>query len=333
LYAVPVRPVKGIAAGSGITDSPTVSTCKQRSVQHLASCPGQDFLLPATAAHGLTLENFFMRIASIISLFPFLLSSCSTNNVKNDSSLKKYFDDNHVQGCFALLDNGTNKFTVYNLARYRDSSYLPASTFKIVNALIGLQTGKIINDSMVIKWDGVQRRPDWDKDLNMYQAFRVSAVPYFQEVARRIGKDTMQYWLDSLHYGARTDSQKIVIHSPIDSFWLDNSLKVTPDEQLGLVKRLYFDQLPFFKPYQQEVRNAMLFENNTAYRLAYKTGTGNNEQGDLIGWILGWVEENRHPYFFVLNLQATDKKFDMPTVRLKMLKDILTAQGFFQGKM
>src|SRR5205085_7320454 len=137
--------------------------------------------------------------------------------------------------------------------RYRDSSFLPASTFKIVNSLIGLQTGKISSDSMVIKWDGIKRPvEEWNQDLTMYKAFRVSAVPYYQEVARRIGKDTMQYWLDSISYGSKKITGKI------DSFWLDNSLKITPDEQLGLVKRLYFHQLPFFKLYQEKVKSAML---------------------------------------------------------------------------
>ena len=90
------------------------------------------------------------------------------------------------------------------------AAYLPASTFKIVNSLIGLQTGKISNDSMVIKWDGVKRRvEEWNKDLTMYKAFRVSAVNYYQEVARRIGKDTMQYWLNSIKYGAKRIPKKL----------------------------------------------------------------------------------------------------------------------------
>ena len=89
--------------------------------------------------------------------------------------------------------------------------------------------------------DGVKRwNEDWNRDLTMYEAFRVSSVPYYQEVARRIGKDTMQLWLDSLKYGAKTKTEKITIHSVIDSFWLDNSLKITPDQQLGMVKKLYF---------------------------------------------------------------------------------------------
>ena len=41
-------------------------------------------------------------------------------------------------------------------------------------------------------------------------------------------------WLDSLKYGARTADEKVVIRSAVDSFWLNNSLKVTPDQQVGL---------------------------------------------------------------------------------------------------
>lgn len=76
----------------------------------------------------------------------------------------------------------------------------------------------------------------------------------------------------------------------------------------------------------------MLFENNANYRLAYKTGWGFTEQNHAIGWIVGWVEENNHPYFFVLNIESPDPHFDMWTVRMKMLKDILKQLGFFEGK-
>jgi len=252
---------------------------------------------------------------------------CSPNNVTVDNSLEKYFKDNNVQGCFGLFNNGNGQFTIYNLSRYSDSVYLPASTFKIVNSLIGLQTGVIDNTQMIIKWDSIVRSvPEWNKDLTMYEAFRVSAVPYFQEVARRIGKEKMQFWLDTLHYGTTK------IKTRIDTFWLDNSLKITPDEELGLIKKLYFDQLPFFRPYQDTVKKLMLFEDKPAYRLSYKTGWGQKENGNHLGWMVGWIEENDHPYFFVLNLESGDKNFDMPTIRMKILKDILTHLGFMQGK-
>ncbi|WP_262915048.1 penicillin-binding transpeptidase domain-containing protein [Niabella ginsengisoli] len=77
----------------------------------------------------------------------------------------------------------------------------------------------------------------------------------------------------------------------------------------------------------------MLFEDNSNYKLSYKTGWAQTEKGHALGWIVGWIEENKHPYFFVLNVESPDPDFDMSTVRLKMLKDILKEYGFFEGRM
>lgn len=279
------------------------------------------------------MNDTLIRSRKYFSLFYFLpfvicllLADCSPNNVTIDNSLKTYFDSNHVRGSFALFDNGQGAFTIYNLTRYRDSAYLPASTFKIVNSLIGIQTGKIADEKMIIKWDGIKRKnEDWNKDLSMEQAFKLSAVPYYQEVARRIGKDTMQRWLDSLHYGNKK------INGPVDSFWLNNSLKITADEQLGLVKKLYFTQLPFNKRTQNIVKKVMLQESNANYQLSYKTGWGFTEKGNALGWVVGWIEENKHPYFFVLNVEGSSD-IDMISIRKKILTSILQKFGFFEGK-
>jgi beta-lactamase class D len=201
-----------------------------------------------------------------------------------------------------------------------------------VNSLIGIETGKVVNEKMVIKWDGKIRTfgngdtaKNWNKDLTMAEAFEYSAVPYYQEVARRIGKDTMQEYLDSMHYGTAK------IKTTIDSFWLDNSLKITADEQLGIVKKLYFYQLGFQRRSQEIVRKMMIRENNTNYTLAYKTGLGFTEKGNELGWVVGWIEENHHPYFFVLNVEGT-KDVPMTNLRVDMLKRILKGYGFFEGK-
>src|SRR5262245_20532290 len=96
-----------------------------------------------------------MRIFPVLLTFilPFIVS-CNRNNVQEDTSLKPFFDNNKVEGCFGLFDNAHGDFTIYNLKRYRDSAYSPASTFKIVNSLIGFETGKITREDMVLKWDG-----------------------------------------------------------------------------------------------------------------------------------------------------------------------------------
>jgi beta-lactamase class D len=99
------------------------------------------------------------------------------------------------------------------------------------------------------------------------------------------------------------------------------------------VKRLYFRQLPFFDTYEDIVKRAMLFEDNSNYKLSYKTGWGQNEKGNQLAWIVGWIEENKHPYFFVLNFESADANADIPAIRMKMLKGILKQLGFMEGKM
>lgn len=271
-----------------------------------------------------------MKKFSFVIIISLVFVGCNNNNVTKDDSLAKYFDQNNVKGTFGLFNNSSGEFTVYNLSRFRDSAYLPASTFKIVNALIGLETGKISDEKMVIPWD-LQTRPiaEWNRDLTMDSAFKLSAVPYFQEVARRIGKDTMQLWLDSVAYGQRYGKPVI---GRVDSFWLDNTVKITADEQVGLVKKLYFDQLPFQKRTMRVVREVMTMESNANYILAYKTGWGTRENGRALGWIVGWVEESKHPHFFALNLDGAPG-VDIPAVRMNILKGILTQLGYLKGKM
>ena len=115
------------------------------------------------------------------------LSACSSNNVTEDNSFKKYFDSAGVTGSFCFFDNGQGQFTIYNLKAFKDSACLPASTFKIVNSLVGLQTGVITNTDMLIKWDGITRfyplgdtAVGWNKDLTMKEAFNASAEKHNQ---------------------------------------------------------------------------------------------------------------------------------------------------------
>ena len=136
-----------------------------------------------------------------LCLISFAFAGCSVNQAEMDNNLKKYFDARKVEGSFTMLNNTNGKITVYNMA-IDTSRFLPASTFKIVNSLIGLETGAITDENMTIPWDGVKRsNEEWNKTMDMKEAFKVSNVAYYQEVARRIGKDTMQHWLDTLSYG------------------------------------------------------------------------------------------------------------------------------------
>jgi beta-lactamase class D len=253
-------------------------------------------------------------LLSILALI-FLLVSCTQNNVTVDDNLKQHFDAAGVTGTFGMFDNGQGHFTIYNLKRFRDSAYLPGATFDILQSLVGIQTGVINNDSTVVL------------GLSVHQAFLGdgdSSRAVFKDLAARIGKDTLKKWVDSLSYGNKDITG--------DLFWQDNHLTITADEQLGLVKRLYFNQLPFFARSQKIVQGMMLRESNSNYQLAYKTGTGIRKDGHALTWIIGWVEENKHPYFFVLNLDTTDNSKELKDNGLAILRQILQKMGFFQGK-
>jgi beta-lactamase class D len=243
----------------------------------------------------------------------FLLAGCSQGNVSEDDSLKQYFDAEGVNGSFGMFDNGQGHFTIYNLHRYRDSSYLPAGTFDIMQSLIGVQTGVVKDDSAVISGT-----------VTLREAFRESNTTAFRDLAGRIGKDTLKKWVDSLGYGNKDISS--------DVFWMDNHLTITSDEQLGLMKKLYFDQLPFFPRSQKVVRQMMQMDGNSNYQLSYKTGTGVLKDGRAFTWYVGWIEENKDPYFFVLNLDGAGAGTDLEPKGLRILKNILKQQGFFQGK-
>jgi beta-lactamase class D len=163
--------------------------------------------------------------------------------------------------------------------------------------------------------------------MTLRQAFRDTGrdnEEAFRALSQRIGKDTMKKWIDSLGYGNKVYKTTVP--------WIDGSLKITPDEELGLVKKLYFDQLPFFQRTQRIVRDMMKVEDNANYQLYYKTGSGYAGAGPAVGWVVGWIEENKHPYFFVLNLGSVNPFGEIDKTGPDILRGILRKMGFFEGK-
>jgi len=254
----------------------------------------------------------------LISFFVLALSSCSVNHARVDNSLKKYFDSSNVEGSFSLLNNQMGTITVYNMKL--DTQRLSTGTsFKIPETLIGVQTGKVINTNSKIGNSDTN-------NLTLKEAFDNSSIPYFQKLAEQIGKDTMQSMLDSLSYGNKNMS------GTLDSFWLNNTLKISPDEQLGMLSKLYFEQLPFQKYSQEMVASMMLQQDDSLYKLSYTTGTGIDEKNSSFAWTLGWIEENRHIYFFVTFVKTPDKTMDVKSTGIKITKSVLKDLGFFKGE-
>ncbi len=125
------------------------------------------------------------------------------------------FDTAGVEGTF-VLHGSVLMSSRQTTASEPETRFLPASTFKIFNALVALETGVIPDEHATFKWDGVERSvPAWNQDHDLASAISVSAVWYFQELARRIGRERMQEWIDRAKYGNQN------IGGEIDSFWLN----------------------------------------------------------------------------------------------------------------
>lgn len=249
-----------------------------------------------------------------------ILDSCTVNNAKINSDLKKYFDSSHVEGSFSFLNNQLGDVTVYNM-EVDTQRFSPGTSFDIFTSLVGIQTGKISNENTVIQTDSTK-----DSALSFKEAFKNSSTGFFQELAKQIGENNMKLWIDSIGYGNKN------INGPIDSFWLNGRLKISPDEQLGFVNKLYFNQLPFQNYAQQMVQDRMLQEDNSLYQLSYATGSGYDEKDNSIGWTLGWIIENRHAYFFVTFVKSPEKNIDIKSIGIHISKSILKEMGFFKGE-
>ncbi|MEZ5045674.1 MAG: penicillin-binding transpeptidase domain-containing protein [Chitinophagaceae bacterium] len=266
-----------------------------------------------------------------------LIQACSSEHVVYQNQWKKIFDEYQIDSaCFELTDNTHDKVYLYNLPMC-SRQVCPASTFKIFSSLVALESNVAKDENLVIPWDGTMRRAAWDKDMNMREALKVSNLPFYQELVRRIGHTEMKKWIDSVRYGNKNIAGKE------DEFWLNDSLKISPDEQVGFIKKLYFDKLPFSQRAQRIVRSMMLQEDTENYKLYYKTGTRQDEQR-VRAWLVGFVERKEEqkgvktnkmethyrPYFFALYIDSKERGFDLMESRKTILKTILKEQNIIK---
>ncbi len=182
---------------------------------------------------------------------------------------------------------------------------LPASTFKIPNSVIALETGVVGDpDIDVFKWDGVVRSiAAWNRDHTLRSAIAVSAVPVYQEIARRIGVERMQKYVDLFDYGNRD------IGGGIDQFWLTGNLRIDPFQQVDFVDRLRRGVLPVSKRSQDLVRDILPVTKTGDAVIRAKSGLLGAEIGKpSLGWMVGWVEKDGANTVFALNLDCTEPR-------------------------
>jgi beta-lactamase class D len=256
-----------------------------------------------------------------LSFAMLLFASCHhapTEQIRNE--WQKYYQIHQVEGSFVLFDPQENIYSFFNKSQF-DRQFSPASTFKICNSLIGLETGVITDEYFVIPWDSIPRQnPGWNTDQNLSEAFRNSTVWYYQELARRVGGERMKLWLDKTGYGNADTT------GGIDRFWLAGGLKISPRQQIDFLRRLHDNDLPFSQRSMDITKKIMIEVQTPDDTLRAKTGA--TMDGDrTLGWYVGWLETKGKVYYFANCIQSGNEDFSTiltarKEIAFQILKDM-----------
>ena len=215
---------------------------------------------------------------------------------REEPSVAALFRDAGVQGTFVLLDERRGELRGYNRSR-AEERFSPASTFKIANALIGLSLGAVHSVDERIPYNGDPNpfMREWLEPMGLRGAMRVSNVPLYQELARRIGLTRMREAIQRLHYG---NGQ---IGSNVTSFWLRGPLAISAVEQTRFLAALGHQALPFPRRAQRQVAEIMQVDSGPGWSLHAKTGWQNAPTAG-VGWWVGWVQRGDRITPFALNI-------------------------------
>ena len=267
-----------------------------------------------------------MKLNSLF-IIAIILSSCYQNKKTTTETIEIANKNHIINTAFqSIIDSAqvTGAILIYDVQKdiyhsndfdWADIGRLPASTFKIANSIIALESGVIENNSIVFKWDGQERAlKNWEQDLVLRDAFQFSCVPCYQEVARNIGAKRMNEYLSKLDYGnMKVDS------SNIDVFWLRGTSRISQFQQIDFLKRFYESELPISERTRTMMKKLLRIKQHKNYVLNGKTGWAIRE-GENNGWFVGYLEKEKQVYYFATNIAPT-AQFDMayfPMVRKKI---------------
>ncbi len=206
---------------------------------------------------------------------------------------------NEYKGSFVLYDSNNDTWTIYN----KDAALeriTPNSTYKIYDALLGLESGIITPEHSKMTWNGEDYPFDtWESNQDLSSAMHSSVNWYFQNIDNIVGMDNVRAYLEDIGYGNQQTS------NDTDLYWTDFSLKISPIEQVELLKKFYQNTFGFSSKNINTVKDAILIASTPDGTLSGKTGTGRVDGQDTNGWFIGYIEKSGHVYYFATNIQGT----------------------------
>lgn len=259
-------------------------------------------------------------------LFLFFFSILSPIYCIAQENLSKHFTKQGIKGSFTLYDYKNSRWICSDTEDSMKET-VPASTFKIINLLIALETGVIKDEHDIVKWVGTidttiyGYRPNTYKDMTVKEAFEVSAGWVFMELSKKIGRDRYLDYLKRCGYGNGKVSDEA-------DFWNFGPLFISPRNQIEFLIKVHEGRTPFSQRNIDILKSVMTKTSNSEYTLRGKTGWGWYQAIDA-GWWVGYVEKADNSYFFATRLTKAreDKNTDFQSARVQITDDILHELG------
>lgn len=248
----------------------------------------------------------FMLIAVLLlGLTPFLSTyaaesshyqwQTSSENISY-TDLSAYFGA--YQGSFVLYDLKQDSWYIHDM-EHATLRVAPDSTYKIYDALFGLEEDVITPEDSLIAWNGETCPFEaWNADQTLQSAMASSVNWYFQAIDKQLGADKLSSYIQKTGYGNQD------ISSDLSSYWLESSLKISPVEQVELLREMLKNHFGFAPENIRAVKDAICLSTSDTGTLYGKTGTGRIEDKDVNGWFVGFVETADNTYFFATNIKA-----------------------------
>lgn len=206
-----------------------------------------------------------------------------------------------IKGCAVIYDPANDKYSVYNTSLCEKEAS-PYSTFKIISTLAGLNNGVIQTEQSTMNYSG-EKYPssEWNDDLSLEKAFQTSCIWYFRQIIDEVGHDEIQSELISLEYGncdiSEWDGSDINPMPDLNGFWLGSSLKISPLEQVQVLKKIFEGESIYSAEHVVTLKEIMSVSEGTR-KIYGKTGSGPDGEA----WFVGFAEENDTKKYFAVYL-------------------------------
>ncbi|HET8573042.1 MAG TPA: penicillin-binding transpeptidase domain-containing protein [Edaphocola sp.] len=277
----------------------------------------------------MTTLKSFVGFAVLFVMIVVAMPACRDVRVKEHQEWKAYFQENDIQdACFEMYDNNKEIALYFNKKRCSERM-TPGAVFDIFNALVALSSNVALDEQFKLRtWSNMKGAMD---SLTLKQAFQEENGSYFEQLAILTDSQKMQFSLDTVQFG------NMLMGGAPGQFYKDGRLKVTADEMVGFMKRLYHGELPAFDQRSIRLVQGMLLQETKPDEKLYYRYASLPQSDSTLHWLVGYMEHTEglknpktgkteyipHPYFFAMNFTTPASAKDWKSVSLQILKDIL----------